>query len=196
VKRDLLDAALEESIVEASGEPFVLLARAPVGGGCIHTALRLEGRVRESARTYFAKVNEADKAALFAAEDDGLAALRATGTVRVPATVARGSDGEHAWLVLEWLELASLDARAAAGLGAAQRLVGRLDRVLAGASPVPAASPRRRESLSLAHDRSRRAPHRGLRRVLRGVPAEPIAAAWRSVVGKCGGLARWHPGGV
>ena len=49
-----------------------------------------------------------------AAEADGLAALRATGTVRVPATLdADDTNG----LVLEWLDLRGLDARSGARLG-------------------------------------------------------------------------------
>ena len=49
------------------------------------------------------------------AEADGLAALRATGTVRVPATHALDARG----LALEWLDLRPLDARSGAALGRA-----------------------------------------------------------------------------
>lgn len=117
MKRDALAAALEEAIAAATGERFVLLTYAPVGGGCIHTALRIEGRAEDGARTYFAKVNEPGSAALFDAEADGLAALRASAALTVPRTIARGADGERAWLVLEWLELVPLAASSAARLG-------------------------------------------------------------------------------
>ena len=52
-------------------------------------------------------------AAVLDAEADGLRALAATGTVRVPAVVACGTDGEHgvALLALEWLDLRSPDAQ-------------------------------------------------------------------------------------
>jgi len=50
------------------------------------------------------------------AEAEGLAALRATGAVRVPATLA---DDDPSRLALEWLELRPLDARSAAALGTA-----------------------------------------------------------------------------
>jgi fructosamine-3-kinase len=87
-----------------------------VGGGCIHTALRLDGRAPSGPRTFFAKVNEREKASLFAAEADGLAALREAATLRVPAVIAHGHDDEHAWIVLEWLELVALDAASATRL--------------------------------------------------------------------------------
>jgi fructosamine-3-kinase len=48
------------------------------------------------------------------AEADGLAALAATATIRVPALHACGADGTVAWLALEWLDF----ARADAGFGA------------------------------------------------------------------------------
>lgn len=54
----------------------------------------------------------------FTAELDGLAALRATGCVRVPAAIGAGgtADGQ-AWLELEYLDLAPLDHAAGAQLG-------------------------------------------------------------------------------
>ncbi len=111
--------ALAGAVAAATGEAFAPLASAPVGGGCIHTALALEGRGPRGARRYFAKVNEADRRAMFEAEADGLGALARAGAVRVPKVVAQGADDERAWLVLEWLELAALDERAGAALGKA-----------------------------------------------------------------------------
>ena len=117
MKADPLADALAASIGAATGERFMLLGRAPVGGGCIHEALRLEGRAGDAAREYFAKVNEASSAPMFEAEADGLAALHATSCLRVARVVARGDDGERAWLVLEWLELVPLAPASAARLG-------------------------------------------------------------------------------
>lgn len=51
------------------------------------------------------------------AETDGLAALAATGKVRVPAIVGAGGTARDAWLELEYLELAPLDRAAGARLG-------------------------------------------------------------------------------
>lgn len=112
-------AAIATGIAQATEAHFELLAVAPVGGGCIHTALRLDGDTAEGQRRYFAKVNELAYAAMFAAEADGLAALRAAGAIRVPAVVTRGDDGGQCWLVLEWLDLVPLDEPAAAALGEA-----------------------------------------------------------------------------
>jgi fructosamine-3-kinase len=112
-------AAIARAISDARSERFELRASPPVGGGCIHGALQLLGETSSGSARFFAKVNEAGKAPLFAAEAEGLAAIRAAGAVRVPAVVTQGDDGEDAWLVLEWLELAPLDAASGARLGAA-----------------------------------------------------------------------------
>ncbi|HYC38824.1 MAG TPA: fructosamine kinase family protein [Usitatibacter sp.] len=119
MKRDLLAERIGQSIAQATGIGFAPLSRAPVSDGCIHAAFRLDGRAGAVARSYFVKVNEARKAPLFAAEAEGLAALARVGALRVPGVVAQGVERDHAWLVLEWLELAMLDPSAAAGLGIA-----------------------------------------------------------------------------
>ncbi len=119
MKPDALAAALARAVCDATGELFEAKKVEAVGGGCIHTALRLEGETARGMRRYFAKVNDALKAPMFEAEADGLAALGDAGAIRVPAVVARGDDGESAWLVLEWLELAPLDAASGARLGSA-----------------------------------------------------------------------------
>ena len=58
-------------------------------------------------------------ASILEAEADGLAALAATRTVRVPEVVACAADREHdvAVLALEWLDLRSADARYGERLG-------------------------------------------------------------------------------
>lgn len=110
--------AIAAAIGEATGRPFRATEVAPVGGGCIHEALRVSGEHGGAAASFFVKVNERERAALFAAEADGLAALREAGAIRVPAVVAHGEAGGHAFLVLEWLELGGLAATSAALLGA------------------------------------------------------------------------------
>lgn len=119
MKTDAAGRALAKAIGAATGNPFRLRSREPVAGGCIHTALRLSGESAGRSVEYFAKVNEAARAPMFAAEAEGLAALRAAGAVAVPAVVAQGEDGERAWLVLEWLELSGLDPASGARLGTA-----------------------------------------------------------------------------
>jgi protein-ribulosamine 3-kinase len=119
LKRKALADRLAPGIAQATGEAFEATDVTTVAGGCIHEALRIDGRSHTAARTFFAKVNEAEKEPLFASEADGLAALAQAGALRVPGVVARGADEEHAWLVLEWLELAPLDAASGARLGRA-----------------------------------------------------------------------------
>lgn len=116
-RTDLFSRTLADSIRDATGAAFELLETTPVAGGCIHTALQLSGRTASSAPTYFVKVNAADRAPMFAAEADGLRALASAGAVRTPEVIAQGDDGEQAFLVLEWLDLAPLDAASGTLLG-------------------------------------------------------------------------------
>jgi len=69
----------------------------PVGGGCIHRAYRWGD--------LFLKLNDRDQLPNFEAEANGLAALRATGSIRVPAVRGLGGTTDHAFLALEWLDL-------------------------------------------------------------------------------------------
>jgi fructosamine-3-kinase len=70
--------------------------RKPVSGGCIHRCYRVaEG---------FLKVNEQSMADAFAAEADGLAALRAA-DCSAPEPYETGTDGAEAYLLMEWMEL-------------------------------------------------------------------------------------------
>ena len=138
-------AALGDAIAEAIGARFVPASANPVGGGCIHTSLAIQGDTPSGKRRFFAKLNEASRADLFEAEADGLAALAHAGEVAVPKVVARGADHERAWLVLEWLDLEPLHGRAAASLGTALARQHRLEQPrfgwardnFIGASPQP-----------------------------------------------------------
>ena len=105
--------------MEATCSDWSLMATTPVSGGCIHTALRLDGEDAGGKTKHFAKLAEIDRAPMLAAEAEGLAAIRAAGAVRVPNVMAHGEDGETAWLVLEWLELAPLGPASGARLGTA-----------------------------------------------------------------------------
>jgi protein-ribulosamine 3-kinase len=117
VKFPPLAGAIAAAISDAMRADFDLVAAEGVGGGCIHNAMRLEGETGDGRKRYFAKANEARFAPMFAAESDGLAALREAGALRVPRVILQGDDGDEAWLVLEWLDLAPLDAGSGARLG-------------------------------------------------------------------------------
>ena len=75
------------------------------------------GRYERHGHEYFAKVVSLDDEPRLAAERDGLEALRATASVRVPQFLEEGRDDDRAWLLLEWMDLGSLGARSAAALG-------------------------------------------------------------------------------
>ena len=110
---------LATAISDATEAMFEVTSVEPVGGGCIHTALALTGEMAGEERKFFAKVNEADRAPMFASEADGLDALHKADAIAVPRVVTHGEDGEKSWLVLQWLELGSLDEHSAANLGVA-----------------------------------------------------------------------------
>jgi len=93
--------AIATAIGAASGQAFALRTRREAGGGCINQASVLEGT---DGRRYFVKLNRAARAAMFAAEADGLDALDAAAVIRVPRPVCHGADATHAWLVLEYIE--------------------------------------------------------------------------------------------
>jgi protein-ribulosamine 3-kinase len=116
---DAIGEKLATAISDATEVLFEVTAVEPVSGGCIHNALALEGEMAGEAHKYFAKVNEVDRAPMFAAEADGLEALRAAGAIVVPQVVTHGKDDDHSWLVLQWFDLAPLDEHSAANLGVA-----------------------------------------------------------------------------
>jgi fructosamine-3-kinase len=96
-----LVAALEGAISHATGTAFRITRVSPVGGGCIHETVALEGP--DEAR-YFAKLNDARFGASFEAEADGLIALAGSG-MRVPRPFAQGAAEGRAFLLLEFLAL-------------------------------------------------------------------------------------------
>lgn len=100
---------ISDIISAATGSHFSLVHATPISGGCTNQAWHLEGSAQSTSKSatahYFVKLNSADKAAMFAAEAMGLAALAATHTVRVPHVISQGIADQHAFLVLEHFEL-------------------------------------------------------------------------------------------
>ncbi|MEG4632287.1 fructosamine kinase family protein [Microcoleus sp. AR_TQ3_B6] len=90
-------------ISETTGETFSLDHRHSVSGGCINQGYSISS----SSRAYFAKINQASQIAMFEAEALGLQQMRATQTIRVPEPICWGTDGNSAYIVLEWLDLGS-----------------------------------------------------------------------------------------
>jgi len=102
--------ALEAAAVAAFGRGARLESASPASGGCIHASFL----VSTSAGRIFVKLNAPHLADAFAAEADGLAALRAAG-IRAPEPIAHGTAAGHAYLALEQLELGGREDFAALG---------------------------------------------------------------------------------
>jgi fructosamine-3-kinase len=107
--------AIAQSIAAATGRPFVVRRRTPVGGGCINAAFA----VSDGTRRYFVKTHDAAHAAMFAAETKGLALLAAADALRVPMPVCHGTDAHSSWLVLEHVEFGSRTPAGERALGQA-----------------------------------------------------------------------------
>lgn len=103
-------------IASATGRPFRIQREQSVGGGCINRAVVLA----DGARAYFVKLNSADRRAMFEAESEGLAALRAANAIRVPEPVCTGIAGTQSYLAIEHLDLAGRLDGAEAGRRLAQ----------------------------------------------------------------------------
>ena len=93
--------ALATHISESTGEPFELLQKKTVGGGCINEAYRIEGRNQD----YFVKLNHAGAIEMFEAEADGLREIAGTKTIRVPSPICSGTTGAQAYFVMEFINL-------------------------------------------------------------------------------------------
>jgi len=102
--------ALEAAAIAAFGRGARLESASPASGGCIHASFL----VSTSAGRIFVKLNAPRLADAFAAEADGLAALRAAG-IRAPEPIAHGTAAGHAFLALELLELGGREDFAALG---------------------------------------------------------------------------------
>ncbi len=88
------------AITAATGAPFTVRSHRPVGGGCINEAVCLQG----DGASYFIKLNAAGSLAMFEAEAAGLAAIRASRSLRAPRPVASGGSHSRSWLALEYVE--------------------------------------------------------------------------------------------
>jgi protein-ribulosamine 3-kinase len=113
-------AHISAAIHDATHRPFMLRATTPIGGGSINDAYRLEGT---DGSRYFLKLNEARHLPIpstlrqgsgrawlrtgFAAEAQGLNAIAATNTLRVPRPIVHGTANSYSFLILEHLELGS-----------------------------------------------------------------------------------------
>ncbi|MBI1175170.1 MAG: phosphotransferase [Sideroxydans sp.] len=93
---------IQSAIHNTAHRQFELAHATPIGGGDINAAFRLQGK---DGTRYFAKINDARRLPMFAAEAQGLEALARTQAIRVPRPVAHGTSGKQSYLILEHLEL-------------------------------------------------------------------------------------------
>jgi len=93
-------------ISETTGKAFHADRPASVGGGCINAAYKLSDRTR----SYFVKLNQAERLAMFEAEAAGLQELAQANAVRVPAPICTGRAGNQAYIVLECITFGGRDS--------------------------------------------------------------------------------------
>jgi len=103
----LLDA-IAAHIAEATQQAFHISSHTAMGGGCINSAYRLDG----DNKSYFVKINSADRLNMFEAEAAGLADIAQSYTIKVPAPVCWHVIGDSSFLVLENMEFGSSGSHA------------------------------------------------------------------------------------
>jgi fructosamine-3-kinase len=115
-------ADIGAAIAQTTGENFRVGEVRRQGGGCINDTYR----VADGPRSYFVKLHNLTGLAMFEAEALALETLGQSGACRVPRPITWGQTASHAFLVLEWLDLASSGDWAAMGraLAALHRVTG------------------------------------------------------------------------
>jgi protein-ribulosamine 3-kinase len=111
-----IDRALEAAATQIGAILRTTLAPKPAGrahGGSINDCYRWES----AAGPLFVKLAAPARHPMLEAEAEGLRELGAARAVRVPRVLASGITGTHAWLALEWLDLASASGSSQALLG-------------------------------------------------------------------------------
>ena len=82
---------IAKHISQSLDQPFQIEHTYSVGGGCINQAYRLS----DGAATFFVKLNQASKLAMFEAEFAGLKDMYNSQTIRVPQPVCCGLAGSN-----------------------------------------------------------------------------------------------------
>jgi fructosamine-3-kinase len=106
-------ADIAEQIAAASGQPFAPRQPRHVGGGCINSAAVLE----DGATRWFVKLNDASRLDMFEAERDGLDAMAATASIRVPRPLCCGLADGQAFIAMEYVPLGGSGGSTAARAG-------------------------------------------------------------------------------
>jgi fructosamine-3-kinase len=95
------------AIIQKTNSPFELINYRSIGGGCINQAYELKGKNL----SYFVKLNRANQVQMFEAESLGLEEMYKTNTITVPKPICYGISNNNSYLVLEYLNLGSGNAR-------------------------------------------------------------------------------------
>lgn len=74
----------------------------PTSGGCINAGYKI---TLNDGQRCFIKLNQQQYASMFAAESAGLQAIRASNTILAPTPLGHGVHGQHAYLIMEFMEL-------------------------------------------------------------------------------------------
>ncbi len=100
-----MNAPLEPIIrqfADHSHSNFSLQSSQEAHGGSINRAYVVETNDQQR---FFIKLNKASRLEMFAAEAEGLAEISKSNTLRVPEPLFRGTEGNYAFLILEYLEI-------------------------------------------------------------------------------------------
>jgi fructosamine-3-kinase len=118
-----LTQALSQTLSRVTQEAITFKSATPVSGGDINQAYKLTFTTqttddrRSIDRTYFIKLNRADRLSMFEAESQGLTQIAQTQTIRVPSPICSGVHENDAYLVLEYWPIVSLNDRTRHELG-------------------------------------------------------------------------------
>ncbi|MGB5198982.1 MAG: fructosamine kinase family protein [Sedimenticolaceae bacterium] len=88
-------------IATTTGQPFEPEPPRGLGGGCINSAFRLS----DGHQAWFVKTNRAAMLDMFEAEAEGLSALGASDTLRVPKVLCTGRREDVSYIVMQHLRL-------------------------------------------------------------------------------------------
>lgn len=97
--------AIEQAISEHFGTPFSIEEHEKLSGGDINQAYVISGEDQR----YFVKVNDKAHLERFQLEAEQLNQLKLSNTVNTPQVITFGNSKQHAFLVLEYIVLKSLD---------------------------------------------------------------------------------------
>jgi fructosamine-3-kinase len=108
-------------ISQTTGQSFQISHQRSVGGGSVNQAYALTGLVSSGVasreQSYFVKLNQASRLAMFEAEALGLKQIAKSQTIRVPRPICVGLADRSAYIVLEWLDFGYGDHQAWEAMG-------------------------------------------------------------------------------